>query len=107
MSEENREQMTVLLNSIWDNIITDISTSRKISKDSLNLIATNLEGRTPELALKNKLIDKIAYFDEYENGMRKAMNIEADKEINKVDILDYVSSTFGKSKNKSKEKIKN
>ena len=105
MSEENREQMTVLLNSIWDNIITDISTSRKISKDSLNLIATNLEGRTPELALKNKLIDKIAYFDEYENGMRKAMNIEADKEINKVDILDYVSSTFGKSKNKSKDRI--
>ena len=105
MSEENREQMTVLLNSIWDNIITDISTSRKISKDSLNWIATNLEGRTPELALKNKLIDKIAYFDEYENGMRKAMNIEADKEINKVDILDYVSSTFGKSKNKSKDRI--
>ena len=105
MSEENREQMTVLLNSIWDNIITDISTSRKISKDSLNLIATNLEGRTPELALKNKLIDKIAYFDEYENGMRKAMNIEADKEINKIDILDYVSSTFGKSKNKSKDRI--
>ncbi|RRJ93271.1 signal peptide peptidase SppA [Paenimyroides tangerinum] len=105
MSEENREQMTVLLNSIWDNIITDISTSRKISKDSLNLIATNLEGRTPELALKNKLIDKIAYFDEYENGMRKAMNIEKDKEINKVDILDYVSSTFGKSKNKSKDRI--
>lgn len=105
MSEENREQMTVLLNSIWDNIITDISTSRKISKDSLNLIATNLEGRTPELALKNKLIDKIAYFDEYENGMRKAMNIEKDKEINKIDILDYVSSTFGKSKNKSKDRI--
>lgn len=105
MSEENREQMTVLLNSIWDNVITDISESRKISKDSLNFIATNLEGRTPELALKNKLIDKIAYFDEYENGMRKAMNIEKDKEINKVDILDYVSSTFGKSKNKSKDRI--
>lgn len=105
MSEENREQITVLLNSIWDNIITDISASRNISKDSLNFIATNLEGRTPEMALKNKLIDKIAYFDEYENGMRKAMNVEKDKEINKIDILDYVSSTYGKSKNKAKDRI--
>lgn len=105
MSEENREQMTVLLNSIWDDVITDISESRKISKDSLNVIATNLDGRTPELALKNRLIDKIAYFDEYENGMRKAMNIEKDKEINKVDILDYVTSTFGKSKNKAKDRV--
>ena len=105
MSEENREQLTVLLNSIWDDVITDISASRKISKDSLNAIATNLGGRTPELALKNKLIDKIAYFDEYENGMRKAMNIDADKEINKVDVLDYVSSIQGKSKNKAKDRI--
>ncbi len=105
MSEENREQMTELLNSIWDDVITDISKSRNISKDSLNYIATNLEGRTPELALKNKLIDKIAYFDEYENGMRKAMNIDKDKDINKVDILDYVTSTFGKSKNKAKDRI--
>lgn len=105
MSEENREQMTVLLNSVWDDVITDISKSRNISKDSLNFIATNLEGRTPELALKNKLIDKIAYFDEFENGMRKAMNIDKDKEINKIDILDYVTSTFGKSKNKGKDRI--
>lgn len=105
MSEANREQMTVLLNSIWNDLINDISLSRKISKDSLNYIATNLEGRTPELALKNKLIDKIAYFDEYENGMRKAMNIAADKEINKVDILDYVSTTYGKSKNIAKDRI--
>jgi len=105
MSEDNREQLTVLLNSVWDTFISDISESRKISKDSLNFIATNLEGRTPELALKNKLVDKIAYVDEFENGMKKAMNVAQDKDINKVDILDYVTATIGKSKNKAKDRI--
>lgn len=106
MSPENREQMTVLLNSMWETYVSDISESRKISKDSLNLFATNLEGRTPELALKHKLIDKIAYLDEYQNGMKKAMNVKKEDDLNEIDILDYVDATISKSANFStKESI--
>ncbi len=71
MSPENREQMTVLLNSAWETIVNDISKSRKISVDSLNSIANSLGGRTPELALAKNMIDKIAYEDEFHNGIRK------------------------------------
>lgn len=99
MSIENREQMTVLLNSVWETYVDDISVSRNISKDSLNFIATNLDARTPELALKHKLIDKIAYLDEYVNGMKKAMNVDADEDLNEIDILDYVKSTLANSGN--------
>ncbi len=89
MSPANREQMTVLLNSIWSTVVDDISKSRKIPVDSLNAIADNLGARTPELAKAKKLIDKIGYEDEYHNGIRRALKVEKDEEYNKISILDY------------------
>lgn len=92
MSPENREQLTVLLNSVWASMATDIAESRKLTVETLNSIADNLNGRTPELAKQSKLIDKIGYQDEYENGIRKALKIKKDDDINSVDILDYVKT---------------
>jgi len=90
MSDENREQLTVLLNSIWESYVGDISKNRKISVETLNNIATNLDARNANLALQNKLIDKIAYIDQYQNGIKKALDIKYDDDINEIDILDYV-----------------
>ena len=90
MSDENREQLTVLLNSIWESYVGDISKNRKISVESLNTIATNLDARNANLALQNKLIDKIAYLDQYQNGIKKALDIKYDDDINEIDILDYI-----------------
>lgn len=89
MSDANREQTTALLNSVWSSILTDISTSRKISVERLNQIATGLLARTPEMAKANKLIDVIAYEDEYHNAIKKALKTESSKEYNKVSISDY------------------
>ena len=89
MSEANREQVSALLNSAWTSIVTDISTSRKITVDTLNSIANQLGARTPEMALSRKLIDKIGYEDQYHNGIRKALKVEKDKDYNKVKIADY------------------
>ncbi|MEW5674866.1 signal peptide peptidase SppA [Flavobacterium enshiense] len=98
MSPANREQMTVLLNSIWGSVVSDISKSRNISVDSLNAIANSLGARTPELAKEKHLIDKIAYEDEYHNAIRKALAVEKDEKYNKVSILDYAKNvaTTGK-----------
>jgi protease-4 len=58
MSPENREQMTVLLHSVWSSIVADIAKSRKVTVAQLDAIANTLGARTPELALANKMIDK-------------------------------------------------
>lgn len=92
MSDENREQNTVLLQSMWNSIVSDISASRKISVDQLNDIATNLNARNADLALQYKMVDKIAYIDEYQAAIRTALNIDKEEEINEIDILDYVDS---------------
>src|SRR5690554_1748190 len=90
MSAENREQLTVLLNSMWDSYVTTISKNRKISVDVLNDVATNLNARTAVLAQENKLIDKIAYLDQYHSGIKKALGVKADDDINEIEILDYI-----------------
>jgi|SRR5690554_572954 len=96
MSAENREQTSEMLNSIWHTMVTDISATRNISVDSLNSIANNLGARTPELALQKKFVDKIAYVDEFENGIKNALDVNKDKEYNEIKILDYVTEVKSK-----------
>lgn len=105
MSPENREQMTVLLNSAWETIVNDISKSRKISVDSLNSIANSLGGRTPELALAKNMIDKIAYEDEFHNGIRKKLSVDKKEEYNKIAILDYAKNVATTATDFSKKDI--
>ncbi|MDM1067150.1 signal peptide peptidase SppA [Myroides odoratimimus] len=101
MSEANREQTTVFLKSIWETLVNDISKSRKISVDSLNGIANNLGARTPKLALKTGLVDKVAYEDEYHAAIKHELGVEGDKDYNSVDILDYVKDVIVKNSAKT------
>jgi len=106
MSPANREQITQLLTSVWGSVVNDISKSRNIPVDSLNSIAENLSARTPEMARAKKLIDKVGYEDEYIAGIKKALDIAKDEEINTVSILDYVGAAeMDNKKNDAKDKI--
>ena len=105
MSPENREQMTVLLNSAWATMVEGIAKSRKISVDSLNGIANSLGARTPELALAKNMIDKIAYEDEYHQAIKSNLKVKEGKEYNKVSILDYAKNNAKTVKNYSKKDI--
>lgn len=108
MSAENREQISELLTSMWDSMSTDIAESRKISVDTLNSIANNWSARTPEMAVNRKLVDKIAYEDEYHASLKKHLNVEEDKDYEKVEIVEYakkVKSTPVKGSSKIKDRI--
>ncbi len=100
MSAENRLQTTEFLESIWSTMSKDIAASRGISVEQVNDIATNLYGRTADLALEHDLIDKIAYQDEFEASLKQLLSVEADKNYNKISVLDYV-----KAPKKVKEKL--
>lgn len=89
MSPENREQISVLLQSVWNTVISDISKSRNIDVATLNKIADSLGARTPELALQTKLIDKIGYEDEYHDLLRKKLKVKKDEDYNTISISDY------------------
>ncbi|WP_445717005.1 signal peptide peptidase SppA [Flavobacterium sp.] len=92
MSPENREQMTVLLNSVWNTIVEDIAKSRKLSVAQLNAIANSLGARTPELALANKLVDKVAYEDEYHDMIRAKLKLDKKEKYDIISITDYAKT---------------
>ena len=106
MSDANREQVTALLNSVWNSVTADISKSRKVSVEKLNEIANGLLARTPEMAKEQKLVDIIAYEDVYHDAIRKALKVEKDEDYHKVSIYDYTKkiTTTGIS-NDSKNQI--
>lgn len=105
MSPENREQMTVLLNSVWNTIVADISKSRKLSVAQLNAIANTLGARTPELALANKLVDKVAYEDEYHDMIRAKLKVDKKEKYDIVSITDYAKKAASTVKDYSKDDI--
>ena len=106
MSPANREQVLALLNSVWNSMVTDISKSRNVSVSQLNTIANGLLARTPEMAKTQKLVDVIAYEDDYHNAIRKALKVDSDEDYNKIDIKDYADNVAKTVKeNSSTDKI--
>jgi protease-4 len=105
MSPENREQMTVLLNSVWNTIVADISKSRKLSVAQLNAIANTLGARTPELALANKLVDKVAYEDEYHDMIRAKLKVDKKEKYDIVSITDYAKTAASTVEDYTKKDI--
>lgn len=79
MSENNREQIEGYLNGIWSVVKNDIAESRNLTTDRLDAIADDMLSRTPSLAKSTKMIDKIAYYDEYEKAIKQAINVEDSK----------------------------
>ena len=98
MSEANREQVTALLNSVWNSVTADISKSRNITVEKLNKIANGLLARTPEMAKAQKLVDIIAYEDVYHDDIRKKLDVAKDEDYNTVSILDYTKKVATTSK---------
>lgn len=105
ISPENREQVTVLLQSVWQTIVTDIAKNRNVSVAQLNTIADGLLARTPQMALQQKLVDKVAYVDEFDAMLKTKLKVAKDEEVEAISISDYVSNASLKSEDYTKDDI--
>ena len=105
MSNENREQISSLLKSVWDVLLNEMANSRSISVEKLNNIADNALGRKATLAVENKLIDQAIYLDEYSSKMKVVMGVDIDSELKKVSMKDYISSGKGRLKSSGTDRV--
>ena len=105
MSDNNRLQTTELLNAMWDVLVTDIAKSRNLSVEKLNEIATNVDGRTAELAQQNGLIDGVLFRDEFEKILCEKVGKKEIDEVNFIGIEDYAESVLKGKESKEKDKI--
>ena len=93
MSKENRLQMEVLINSMWDDIVNEVAVSRNLDANKLKRYAANLEINSPEDALSRGMVDRIAYEDElYELFSDYGVKLNKLKLHNRISLSDYVAS---------------
>ena len=105
MSEANREQMSVLLNSIWGKIIQSLSESRGIRINDLNEYADNLEVTDAKKALELNFVDGLVYRDEILNILKEKTDTDNDDDLKVVSFGKYAKAKVGTKKKRSKNKI--
>ena len=104
MSPENRQQTRVFMGSLWNQFISEISTSRKIDLAQVQSIADNLGARSAQAALDVKLVDQLAYYDEVVDELKSKTSISKNDKLNLVDLKKYARS-FVATKDFSAKKI--
>jgi protease-4 len=93
MSDANREQMTKLLNTMWNKIVDDISASRGISPVKINQLADELALTfDAKIALEEGFVDGLAYRDEIIARIKDLAGIDKAKKINVLTNSQYASA---------------
>ncbi len=91
MSPENKFQTREYLDDLFEMFAQKISQNRGISQTSLNTIVNEFEGRNAEKCIENKLIDKIAYHNEFVDFLKNKLEIKSTKKLKTIDLEDYIS----------------
>ena len=105
MSEANKEQTLSYISSIWDHILTGISTARNIPIEELNHIADSLLIQTPEDAAKYRLADQVIYKDQLLAMIREKLGKGEDHKIAFISIEKYKDAPAKNKRSMSKDKI--
>jgi len=102
MSKENREQIGEMISTIWDEMLGTISSSRNIRVEELKNISGNLLIRKAEDAVRYKLADDIAFYDEVEKGLKKSCGTEDKSKLKFISLSKYSKGSDGQKYSKNK-----
>ncbi|MGL5233634.1 MAG: signal peptide peptidase SppA [Empedobacter falsenii] len=110
MSDENRLQLSELLNDVWGNVSNSITKSRKISPEQFTTVTDSLYAFIPETGKENKIYDVLAQENEYQKMLFTKLGLKEEKSKTDFEVLDKhtikVEDYFETLSNKSeKDKI--
>ena len=92
MSDSSKLQTNVLLNSIYQHFLNQVSKERNISTKELAAIANELKVQSAQDALKYKLVDGLKYKDEIITELSKISNTKNEEELQLVGLSEYLQS---------------
>jgi protease IV len=105
LSKENREQIESYVGSIWSHVVQNISRSRGITPEKLNLLADNLTGYVATGAYENGLVDGLIYRDALIDTLKIKSGLTTDDKIALVPMHRYTKVPDPKKIVSSKNKI--
>ena len=89
MSPANREQTLAFTQSIWNEIVSEVSESRNISVEKLNEMADKcMDFQPAEAYVENGLADQLMYKDEVLSYLKKLTNISEKSTLNTLTLDD-------------------
>ncbi len=105
LSKENREQIESFVGSIWSHVVDNISKSRGIAPEKLNLLADNLTGYVASGAYENGLVDGLIYRDALIDTLKIRSGLTTDDKIALVPMHKYTKVPDPKKMVSARNKI--
>lgn len=102
MSPENKLQLTEMINSIYDYVLTRVSDSRGIEKSKLKEISDKMLVRNARLSVEHGLVDSLLYYDQVLAELRGRLDLKEDGKVKFIKYNKYrksYSETAGTSSN--------
>lgn len=98
MSPENREQIKVLLDGIWESMKNDLAKTRNIQPSEIQAMCDGLMIRNAQSALNNHLVDSLLFYDQVLDYFKwkQDTSIVGNKELSFVKLSKYSPSEWKK-----------
>lgn len=94
MSDSSRVQINAYLASMWKDLKNEISIDRKVSTNTLNMIADSALVQRSTDAVKYKLMDAVMYKDEVLEYLKKKIKLNEDEKLELVAMEKYCRNKF-------------
>lgn len=104
ISEANREQNQVMVNSLWNTIADAVCASRGISKEEFNAKVDNLQITTPKEMMEARLIDSLLTKEQLTNNICSLLGVKKEEDLKTISIGKYAKARI-KPNIKAKNKI--
>lgn len=93
ISEANREQNQVMVNSLWETLSNAYAESRGMSADRIDYLVDNLKITTAEEMLAYNLIDSLCTAEQMNGIICGLAGVEDEKDLKTVDLRTYIKAT--------------
>lgn len=91
MSDENREQTSALLGSLWKTMLSEIALSRNISEESIRtLVDSFIPFMEQEKVLASGLVDGLLYRDQVIDEMKKLVGVNSNDLLQTITYSDFL-----------------
>ena len=106
MSDANREQSLAYIQSVWNQVVADVSASRKLPADTLNAQADKyMDLQTAGESVRAKMVDMLLYEDSVLSYLKKKTGIKPDDKLHTLDLEAMANVKRNTPKSKSGKTI--
>ncbi|MEO0311503.1 MAG: hypothetical protein RIQ89_1160, partial [Bacteroidota bacterium] len=92
MSDENREQLSVFIGSIWESMRRNLAGARNKTEATIQNYTDSLTLSIGTMAFANDMVDGLFYYDQVINQMNKLLGQEPEQKVKLVGLKQYMRS---------------